>query len=50
VWLQAADEALDKVCTYLRLAAGWHWLSVGPYQHVSGMVAEIGNLLGGCEY
>ena len=45
--LNAADEALDKVRTYLRLAAGWQWLSAGQYQHVSGMVFEIGNLLGG---
>ena len=45
--LNAADEALDKVRTYLRLAAGWHWLSSGQYQHAAGMVAEIGRLLGG---
>lgn len=45
--LKAADEALDKVRTYLRLAAGWHWLSDGQYQHVAKMVFEIGNLLGG---
>ncbi len=45
--LNAADEALDKVRTYLRLAAGWQWLSAGQYQHAARMVAEIGNLLGG---
>jgi hypothetical protein len=27
--LAQADEALDKVRTYLRLAAGWDWLSSG---------------------
>jgi len=45
--LQAADEALDRVRTYLRLAARWEWLSPGQYQHVASMVAEIGRLLGG---
>jgi four helix bundle protein len=45
--LQAADEALDRVRTYLRLAARWEWLSPGQYQHVALMVAEIGRLLGG---
>jgi len=45
--LEAADEALDKVRLYLRLAARWGWLSSGQYRHVAGMVAEIGRLLGG---
>jgi hypothetical protein len=45
--LRAADEALDRVRTYLRLAARWEWLSPGQYEHVAGMVAEIGRLLGG---
>jgi four helix bundle protein len=45
--LNAADEALDKVRLYLRLAARWGWLSAGQYQHVAAMVAEIGRLLGG---
>jgi hypothetical protein len=47
VKLQAADEALDRVRTYLRLAARWEWLSPGQYRHVALMVAEIGRLLGG---
>lgn len=47
VFLKAADESLDKVRTYLRLAAKWDWLSPGQYHHVSTMVAEIGRLLGG---
>ena len=45
--LQRADEALDKVRLYLRLAARWDWLTAGQYQHVAQMVAEIGRLLGG---
>ncbi|MCK6539120.1 MAG: diversity-generating retroelement protein Avd [Anaerolineales bacterium] len=47
VYLKAADESLDKVRTYLRLAAKWEWLTQGQYFHVSNMVAEIGKLLGG---
>ena len=45
--LDQADESLDKIRTYLRLAAKWGWLSGGQYQHVAGMVTEIGRLLGG---
>jgi four helix bundle protein len=45
--LKLADEALDKVRFYLRLAARWNWLDDGQYEHVAGMVAEIGRLLGG---
>jgi hypothetical protein len=45
--LRLADEALDRVRLYLRLAARWQWLSPGQYQHAAGMVAEIGRLLGG---
>jgi hypothetical protein len=45
--LRTADAALDKLRMYLRLAHHWHWLSDGQYRHVSGMVAEIGRLLGG---
>lgn len=46
-YIKSADESLDKVRTYLRLAAKWNWLSQGQYHHVSSMVAEIGRLLGG---
>jgi hypothetical protein len=46
-YLAKADESLDKIRTYLRLAAGWDWLTEGQYQHVSLMVSEIGRLLGG---
>lgn len=45
--LRQADVHLQKVRVYLRLIFQWQWLSVGQYEHVSRMVAEIGRLLGG---
>jgi four helix bundle protein len=45
--LRQADADLDKVRLYLRLAVRWDWLSERQYHHVSRMVKEIGNLLGG---
>lgn len=45
--LSQADEQLDRVRLYLRLAAKWEWLTAGQYQHAAVMVAEIGKLLGG---
>jgi hypothetical protein len=45
--LNAADEALDRVRLYLRLAARWQWLSNGQYMHAAKMTTEIGKLLGG---
>ena len=45
--LTRADEALDKLRYYLRLAARFGWLKPGQYQHVAAMVTEIGRLLGG---
>jgi hypothetical protein len=45
--LTLADEALARVRVYIRLATKWGWLSNGQYEHVAGMVAEIGRLLGG---
>ena len=45
--LLLADEALSRLRLYLRLAARWGWLKAGQYEHVAGMVAEIGRLLGG---
>jgi hypothetical protein len=45
--LRRADEALDRVRLYLRLAARWGWLTAGQYQHVAAMLVEIGRLLGG---
>jgi hypothetical protein len=46
-FLRLADEDLDNLRLYIRLAARWEWLSAGQYQHVAKMVAEIGRLLGG---
>ncbi|MDX2077801.1 MAG: diversity-generating retroelement protein Avd [bacterium] len=45
--LARADAHLNKVRLYLRMAHQFQWLSVGQYEHVSNMVAEIGKLLGG---
>lgn len=45
--LRAADAHLSKVRLYLRLIHDMGWLSPGQYAHVSRMVAEIGQLLGG---
>ena len=45
--LKLADEDLDNLRLYLRLAARWDWLSPGQYRHVAAMVTEIGKLLGG---
>ena len=45
--LRAASVALDKVRFYLRLCVDWGWLSPGQHRHVSGMIAEMGRLLGG---
>lgn len=45
--LKRADACLDKVRLYLHLVFQWRWLSVGQYEHISRMVAEIGRLLGG---
>lgn len=45
--LRQADAELLKVRIYLRLCNRWQWLSNGQYHHASGMVVEIGNLLGG---
>ena len=45
--LRLADAHLNKVRLYLRLVHDWGWLSLGQYEHVSRMVAEIGRLLGG---
>lgn len=45
--LRSADAELNKLRLYLRLAHHWGWLKDGQYRHVSAMVAEIGQLLGG---
>jgi 23S rRNA-intervening sequence protein len=45
--LHGADEALARVRLYVRLAHKMCWMSDGQYFHVSGMLVEIGRLLGG---
>ena len=45
--LARADEALEQVKVYLRLAARLKWLTDGQYHHVAEMTVEIGRLLGG---
>lgn len=45
--LNLADAELRKLRLYLRLCQRWNWISAGQYRHVSGMIAEIGKLLGG---
>ena len=45
--LRLGDEALARVRVYLCLAARWGWMSSGQYAHVSGMITEVGRLLGG---
>ena len=45
--LEQADELLDRVRIYLRLAVRWRWLKRGQYRHAAQMVAEMGRLLGG---
>jgi hypothetical protein len=47
VHLEAADAALNRLRLYLRLAFEWRRFNDGQYEHVSGMGAEIGRLLGG---
>ena len=45
--LRQADTELTKLRTYLRLCCDLTFLSIGQYEHVSRMVAEVGRLLGG---
>jgi four helix bundle protein len=45
--LRLADAELVKVRLYLRLCEKWKWITPGQYHHTSGMIAEIGRLLGG---
>ena len=45
--LRIADSELLKVRIYLRLCNRWQWVSDGQYRHAAGLVAEMGNLLGG---
>ncbi len=45
--LAQADAHLNKLRMYVRLAHQWDWLTVGQFEHVSRMIAEVGRLLGG---
>ena len=45
--LRKVDSALARLRLYLRLPHHWRWLNTGQYEHVSGLIAEIGRLLGG---
>ena len=45
--LSLADEALARLCVYLRLTARWGWLTAGQYEHAAVLVNEVGRLLGG---
>ncbi len=44
--LLQADSSLNIIRIYLRLISDWQWLSLSQYEHVSGIVAEIGRMLG----
>lgn len=46
-YLHQADGDLTTLRLYVRLAYQWQWLNSGQYEHVSGMIEEIGRLLGG---
>lgn len=45
--LRTADAHLKKLRSYLRLVFEWGWLTSGQYAHVSKMVTQIGQRLGG---
>ncbi len=45
--LTKADKALIRLRTYLRLSRDLKLLSLGQYEHVSRLTAEVGRLLGG---
>lgn len=45
--LREADAELLKTRLYLRFCERWQWITPGQYRHASGMVTELGKLLGG---
>ena len=45
--LQQADIELQRLRLYLRLCQRLQFFNAGQYQHISGMLEEIGRLLGG---
>ena len=46
-WLYQADIELQRLRLYIRLSHRLEFISMRQYEHVSKMVVEIGNLLGG---
>jgi four helix bundle protein len=46
-FLEDADIQLQRLRLYLRLCHRMNFLDSGQYQHVFGMIEEIGKLLGG---
>ena len=46
-FLSDVDRGLIRLRTYLRLARELKLLSIGQYEHVARLVAEVGRLLGG---
>jgi four helix bundle protein len=45
--LEQADIELQRLRLHLRLCQRMEFLSLGQYEHIAKMVAEIGKLLGG---
>jgi hypothetical protein len=45
--LAEVDRGLVRLRTYLRLSRDLRLLSIGQYEHVARLVAEVGRLLGG---
>lgn len=45
--LRRADQQLDRVRFYMRLAHEWRWINPGQYEHAARQIAELGRLLGG---
>lgn len=45
--LEAADRALIRLRTYVRLSRDLHLLSVKQFEHAGRLMAEVGRLLGG---
>ena len=45
--LAEIDRGLIRLRTYLRLSRDLKLLSIGQYEHVARLVAEVGRLLGG---
>ncbi len=44
--LRSADVELERLRHHIRLCRDLRLLSIGQYQHIAGMLVEIGRLLG----